>query len=309
MAIFFSRRTYNASKDAFNKHPSAITRYVSMPGKKPGAGGWKSVMCTQDEWLQNVRDAGGDKDIMIYVHGFNTDQKDMLDRMEKIEKNLKAQGYEGAVIGFDWPSDGTIFAYKKDKADAKTVAPFLVSDGILPLLSISPRPKIHLLAHSMGALVVLRAFSDFGDSAGPGTGAWKVAEVTFASADVDRTWLEQGAWGSLVLKHRSKRFTNYYSREDLVLDISEKIQNGGRERVGRDGMPELSASGHFDVRCDAQYLRDVKPSKQRQKYSHRWWFDNEGYFEDLHAVIKGEDVSSMSTRRAIAGTSDQELFT
>ncbi len=308
MAIFFSRRTYNASKDKFRKNPSAITRYVSITGTKPGTGGWKDAMFSQSDWLDIVKDAGAAKGVMIYVHGFNTDQDEMLDRMEKIENGLRVQGFEGAVIGYDWPSDGTVFAYKKDKADAKTVAPFLVSDGIVPLLSISPRPKIHLLAHSMGAYVVLRGFSDFGDSVGPGSGGWKVEDVTFASADIDQTWLEKGAWASLVLKHRAKRFTNYYSREDLVLDVSEKIQNGGRERSGRDGMPALVAPGHVDVRCDAQYLRDVKPSKQTQVFSHRWWFENEGYFADLNAVIEGKDAASIATRRAIAGTSDQELF-
>ena len=74
-------------------------------------------------------------------------------------------------------------------------------------------------------------------------------------------------------------------------------------------MPELVAPGHFDVECSAQYLKDVKPSKQKQVYSHRWWFDNAGYFRDLNAVINGADADTMPTRRTRAGTSDQELFT
>ncbi len=301
MALFFSRRTYNASKKKFTIKPAAKTRYVSISHTSSDGRIRKGGIIKQKKWLEMVQKAGGDKDVLIYVHGFNTSQKEMLDRLAKIEKGVRSKGYKGAVVAFDWPSDGSVLSYDKDRSDAKVVAPHLVGDGILPLLAMSPRPKVHLIAHSMGAFVVLRAFSDFGDSAGSGSGNWGVDQVMFASADVDSAWLEKGAWGGLVLGNRSKRFTNYYSGRDKVLALAGGLVHGGRDRAGHVGMPTLTTKGHWDIYCNEQYKRDVPKPKRTKVYSHRWWFDSKGFFKDLTLTIGGKDAESMATRKKTTG--------
>lgn len=308
MALFFSRRTYNASKKKFTLKPAAKTRYVNLTKASADGRIRSGSIVKKSAWLDLVRHAGGDKEVLIYVHGFNTSQTDMLDRLGKIETGVRAKGFKGAVVAFDWPSDGSVHAYDRDRADAKAVAPHLVGDGMLPLLAMSPRPKVHILAHSMGGLVVLRAFSDFGDSAGSGGGIWKADQVMFASADVDSAWLEKGAWGSLVLRKRSKRFTNYYSGLDKVLALSDGIVHGGRDRAGRSGMPSMTAKGHWDIFSDAQYKRDVPKSKRTKVYSHRWWFDNKGFYKDVALTIQGKDAKTMPTRKKTT-TSDLALLT
>ncbi|NOC83773.1 alpha/beta fold hydrolase [Ruegeria sp. HKCCD6428] len=296
MALFFSRRTYNAPKKKFTLKPAAKTRYVHITQQSPGGKIRKGSIVKRAKWLDLVRQEGGDSAVLIYVHGFNTSQKDMLDRLGKIETNLRGNGYQGAVVAFDWPSDGSVHTYDSDRSDAKAVAPHLVGDGILPLLGMSPRPKVHLIAHSMGALVVLRAFSDFGDSAGPGNKIWSADQVMFASADIDSEWLEKGAWGDLVLKKRCKRFTNYYSRKDKVLALAGGIVHGGRRRAGRVGMPKLTSKGHWDIFCDHQYQRDVPKGQRKMMKSHRWWFDSGGFYEDLALTIDGHSEKTMPTR-------------
>ncbi|MES0863103.1 alpha/beta fold hydrolase [Ruegeria sp. SCPT10] len=296
MALFFSRRTYNAQKKKFTLKPAAKTRYVHITQKTADGRIRKGGIIKKAKWLNLVQQQGGDSAVLIYVHGFNTSQKDMLDRLDKIEKSVRANGYKGAVVAFDWPSDGSLHTYDSDRADAKAVAPHLVGDGMLPLLGMSPKPKVHILAHSMGALVVLRAFSDFGDSAGPGNKIWSADQITFASGDVDADWLEKGAWGDLVLKKRSKRFTNYYSGKDKVLALSGGLVNGGRERVGRVGMPKLTSKGHWDIYCEEQYKRDVPKGQRKMAKSHRWWFDSKGFYKDLSLTIDGHDAKTMPTR-------------
>ncbi|KIC45809.1 hypothetical protein RA28_08975 [Ruegeria sp. ANG-S4] len=300
MALFFSRRTYNASKKKFTLKPAAKTRYVSITKSSSDGRIKKGGIIKKAAWLDLLRQQGGDKEVLIYVHGFNTSQKGMLDRMAKIEKGVRSKGFKGAVVAFDWPSDGSVHAYDKDRSDAKKVAPHLVGDGMLPLLAMPSRPKVHIIAHSMGALVVLRAFSDFGDSAGS-VGNWGADQVMFASADVDSAWLEKGAWGGLVLKKRSKRFTNYYSTRDKVLALSGGLINGGRARAGHVGMPNLKTKGHWDIFCDEQYKRDVPKSKRSRVYSHRWCFDNDGFFKDVALTIGGRDARTMPTRRKTTG--------
>lgn len=294
MALFFSRRTYNATKKAFTNNAAEKTRYVTMSDTTPRRGSNLS----QADWLDLVRAEGGNTEILIYVHGFNTSQNDMLDRMAKIKAGVKAQGFNGAVIAYDWPSNGSVLAYGSDRRDAKKTAPYLVQDGILPLLGLSPKPRIHLIAHSMGAYAVLRAFSDFGDAAGAFSGRWGVDQVTFVSGDVDSAWLEKGAWGSLVLKHRSKRFTNYFSGQDRVLAVGEEFVNAGSPRAGQVGMPELTAPEHWDIYSDAQFRKDVPKSKQNEQVlSHRWWFDSSGFYKDLTRTLAGDDAESMPTRK------------
>ena len=104
MALFFSRRTYNATKKAFTNNAAEKTRYVTMSDTTPRRGSNLS----QADWLDLVRAEGGNTEILIYVHGFNTSQNDMLDRMAKIKAGVKAQGFNGAVIAYDWPSNGSV---------------------------------------------------------------------------------------------------------------------------------------------------------------------------------------------------------
>lgn len=302
MPLFFSRRAYNASKKRFTNNPSDPTRYVSINGTSPGPGGWSGQMRTQKDWLSEVLAAGGDKDILIYVHGFNTSQHDMLERSILIENGLRKHGYEGAVVSFDWPSDGTVLAYDRDKEDAKTVASSLVTDGLWPMMKLSPRPKVHLLAHSMGAYLITRAFAPFGDASGPGSSRWRCDEIMFASADLYRNTLAKGAANQLLLSHRSKRMTNYYNREDKVLKLSSNIVHGTKARAGRKGIPNQIAKDHVDVSCTKQYRRDAEPIDPGLTYSHRWWFDNDGFYEDVALTLAGTATDAMTTRFTTTGT-------
>lgn len=308
MALFFTRRAYNSKTKKFTNNPASLTRYVTITKKSASGKILSGGSVKLDDWIEMVRDDGGEKGVLIYVHGFNTSQIDMLKRLDKIEQGVKANGFKGSVIAFDWPSNGNVLAYDADRRDAKEVAPHLVGEGIIPLLEGLSSPKIHIIAHSMGGLVVLRGFSDFGDSAGGSGKIWSLDQITFASADVDSAWLEKGAWGDLVLNKRSKRFTNYYSGKDRVLALADGLINGGRDRAGHSGMPSLTSSNHWDVYCDEQYLRDVPKSKRSMTRSHRWWFENDEFYEDLGLTLAGKDATKMKTRKKTT-TSDQALLT
>ncbi|WP_422048867.1 alpha/beta fold hydrolase [Shimia sp.] len=297
MALFFSRRAYHAKTQKFTNNPASVTRYVAVSQTNPDGTIHKGAAIPQADWLDRVKQAGGGNEVLIYVHGFNTSQTDMLRRLKKIEDGVRAQGFTGAVIAYDWPSDGTVLAYNTDRTDAKKTAPYLVCDGIVPLLNMTPRPKVHLIAHSMGALVVLRGFAGVGDSASAGARNWKVDEVTFCAADVNADWLERGAWGALVLDRRAARFTNYYSGRDEVLAFAGGLINGGRERAGHMGISEPITKGQWDIYCNEQYKRDVPDNEKTQVYSHRWWFDNDGFYKDLALTIDGADAQTMATRR------------
>ncbi|WP_300058302.1 alpha/beta fold hydrolase [uncultured Roseobacter sp.] len=306
MTLFFTRRTYNAAKQKFTNNPAALTRFVQITKGPDSKGRWSGGAINQSDWLRAVKQEASANEITVYVHGFNTDQIDMLRRLDKIKTGLRAQGYRGAVIGYDWPSDGKVFSYDQDRNRVKDTAQFLVRDGILPLLALSPRPKINLIAHSMGAYVILRGFSNFDDTAGPGASAWRANEIAFLSGDVARNWLGKGAWGALLLSHRARRFTNYYSEGDRVLPISA-FTDGFRKRVGRDGLPTITETTHIDVNATPQYLRDVPPGKRGKARSHRWWFDSSALYADLAQTFAGKAPGSLATRQDV-GEEDLALM-
>ncbi|WP_298971389.1 alpha/beta fold hydrolase [uncultured Roseobacter sp.] len=307
MTLFFSRRTYNASKTKFTNNPAQLTRYVRITDGPDADGTWSGGIISQKDWLDQVHAEAETDEVTIFVHGFNNDQLDMLRRFDKIKTGLRDQGYRGAVVAFDWPSEGNVLAYDNDKRNAKATAQCLVEDGIIPLTTRSNATKINLIAHSMGAYLTLRALSDFGDAASPGSGVWKLNQIMFVSGDADARWFARGAWGSLLLAHRSNRFTNYFSQLDQVLNLPAVIGNGLQKRVGRSGMPQVIDKNHVDVYSHEQYLQDVILQDRTTAFSHQWWFDNDKFYKDAALTIAGEDAQQMPTRRRM-NTTDLALL-
>lgn len=305
MPLFVTRRAYSTTKHRFTHNRATVTRHVSVPDDVSPGG---DHIIDQATWLSQVKAAAAGGEILIYVHGFNTEQSEMLERRRKIELGLAAAGWNGLVIAYDWPSDGTIWAYLSDRNDAKKTAPYLVTDAVGPLLNLRPQPKVHLLCHSMGAYLSLRGFSGTGDSGAPGTVPWSVGEVAFVAADADKPWMEAGAWGALVMDLRCDRLTNYHSTRDQVLNLAEGIVHG-QQRAGRNGMPVAVPARFHDVYCAAQYDAKVPAAGKTLRGSHTWYFNDPGFYQDLALTLGGADPASMPTRRAVAGSSDLALLT
>ena len=304
MTLFFSRRTFNETTKRFTNNAAALTRYVEIPETNITVN--KDHIIDKDAWTSKVLAQGQTPELVIYVHGFNTDQIEMLRRQRKIEAGLRANGYQGAVIAYDWPSDGSVHSYDSDREDAKTVASFLVTEGIALFLNETPRLKIHIIAHSMGCYLTLRGFSGSGDA--PGARPWGVDQFLAVSGDVDAAWMGSGVWGSLVTDLRTNRFTNYYAPTDRILKLSKFI-NGLKPRLGRAGLPELVPMDHQDVRCSEQYLDKVDRADQSARYSHNWYFDDPGFLEDAARTIAGEAADQMPTRETRANLDDPILMT
>jgi len=304
MTLFFSRRTYNARTDKFTINAAKLTRYVEITS--PGISVQKGHLLERATWKAKVLAKAETPDLVIYVHGYNTSQIEMLRRQRKIEDGLRANGYRGAVVGYDWPSDGELLAYSADIADAKKVAPYLVTQGIALFLNETPRMKIHVIAHSMGAYLTLRGFSGVGDA--PGARKWGVDQMLTVAADADAEWMRSGAWGSLVMAHRANRITNYHSTADKVLKKA-RFFNGMEPRLGRQGLPDLVPTSHFDLRCTEQYRDKVHADDQNLRYSHTWYFDDDGFLKDAALTIAGKAADQMETRQARPHSNDQMLMT
>lgn len=304
MALFFTRRTYNARLKRFTNNVATVTRHVKLE-LRPG-GRFEGGIISEQDWLDQVAQATGGHGLVIYVHGFNTSQHSMLVRCALIEQGLAAAGFRGAVVAFDWPSQGVVSAYNPDMAAAKAVAPFLVPDGVRPLIARLGGQPLHMLCHSMGCYLSLRALSGVGEV--PGAPSVHLDQVLFAAGDVEAEHFRQGAWGALVMQFRCNRMTNYYSVADRVLQFSGVI-NGGRQRAGFVGLPDPKGANAVDIYTTAQFRKHVPASDQDDYvYSHNWYYENAGFYEDVALTLAGTPDAQMPTRRP-TNISDRALLT
>lgn len=292
MQYFLTRRTYNAQKQKFTNNPASVTRYVAMGASSGEAS--KGHVLPVDKWAAKVLAEEGSKQVLIFVHGFNTDQHEMLTRLTKISKGAKDAGFDGRVVAFDWPSAGktSLGAYRTDRTNAKAVARYMVLDGIKTLKKANPSVKIHLLAHSMGALLSLRGMSEVGNSLAPGGSGAYLDKAAFVAGDVEQDWMEPGAWGGMVTSMRAKAFTNYYSKGDLVLDVSGQFVNWPSQRAGQHGIDAKLPARDADVSCEARYKTFIPKKRDRNtRNSHTWYFDDKLFYKDLVAMLQGKSLA------------------
>ena len=261
-------------------------------------------------WLREVLNASTGRinletrqpmgDLVIYVHGYNHSPETMLMRLRDLRMGLEAQGFTGAVIGFDWPSADSALNYLEDRWDAKQTANMLVREGIESFVRLQ-RPdceiNLHILAHSMGSYVVREAFDYADDRRSLAAVSWSVSQVLLFGADISATSLTDGnPKGSSLYRH-CNRLTSYFNHFDNVLSLSNIKRVGVAPRAGRVGIPAELPRKAVDVDCSARFDA-VAEAYSRDKFAgHRWYFTDEVFLRDAYETIMGDtDRESVSTR-------------
>ena len=239
-------------------------------------------------------------DILLYVHGFNTETGEMLRRHRKIKSKLAAAGFKGAVVSFDWPSDNKAINYIEDRWDAKKTALKLVEQGIRRFVAYQRDDcdiNVHILAHSMGTYVVREAFDDADDVANIASVSWSVSQVMIIGGDVSAQSLGANKSKSSSLYRHTVRLTNYFNPYDDVLKLSNVKRVGVSPRVGRIGLPAVVPQKAVNVNCGGYYDTN-KGNFAGTKYAgHNWYFDDNKFFKDVFHTIKGDiDRDMIPTR-------------
>lgn len=269
---------------------------------------WVKELRRAATWGTDARRGDGDRgDLVVFVHGYNNDLKIIRDRHEQLEKDLSSVGFKGAVLTFCWPSNDIGLNYLEDRHDAKKSAMQLVSDGI-KLLSAHQTPdctiNIHLLGHSTGAYVIREAFDDADDSALPNN-AWSVSQVVFIAGDVSSGSMTAGNSSTDSLYRHCNRLTNYFSKHDSALKLSNVKRLGVAPRVGRVGLPQDAPGKAVDIDCsDYFHLLDTDDAIRKQDqpvthgaFDHSWHIGNKVFVADLFETLKGDlDRSVIPTR-------------
>lgn len=238
-------------------------------------------------------------DVLIFIHGFNTDLRMVLHRHRLLRKGLKAQGFKGALVSFDWPSADSALNYLDDRVDAKQTAIRLVSDGIAPLTAFMRQDcqiSVHVLAHSMGAFVLREALDDADDRRALVTTGWSLSQVMICSGDVSADSMGPSPVSSSLYRH-CIRLTNYSNPFDAVLSISNAKRVGVSPRVGRIGLPALAPAKAVNVNVGSYYDEHRERFADVANSDHSFYFSSPEFLKDVEFTILGEiDRASIPTR-------------
>ncbi len=191
--------------------------------------------------LQGRIGASKEKEVFIFIHGFNTSFEQAAEGTAQLAADL---AIDGAPILYSWPSKASLLAYGADEKEA------LVDSQIADLAAFmssvaksSGATRVHLVAHSMGNRFLLKALVKLAEL--PADQRPQFDEIVLASPDVgvdDFT----GVWPQV--RGLGQRYTLYASTRDKALMVSGQIHD--MQRIG-DAHRIVTAAGLQTVETTA----------------------------------------------------------
>jgi esterase/lipase superfamily enzyme len=216
------------------------------------------------------------RNILVFVHGFNTSFEDAAVRAAQIAADLN---FDGTVVLFSWPSAASITSYVRDQQAARNAGFHLLRLLRGPLVAAQP-DHVELLGHSMGSETIAKALS----LAPVIDSLPRFEQVVFAAPDLDRR-----VFGREILPRlgtRATRVTLYASNDDDALRASRAVNGVWRLGLGGDSLVVIKGMDTIDatrVRADA--------------LGHTL-FGNQAFLADLSALLA--EGKSPAERRLLA---------
>jgi esterase/lipase superfamily enzyme len=123
---------------------------------------------------------GSNRDILLYVHGFNTNYDESRFRLAQIVEDGR---FGGVPVLFTWPSTNNLLDYGAARESA-TVSRDALAKLIRQLTETPGVGRVHILAHSMGAWLTMEALRQDAIAGAPAL-ADKLGDVMLAAPDID----------------------------------------------------------------------------------------------------------------------------
>lgn len=181
------------------------------------------------------RQKSGERDVMVYVHGYNNSFADGVFRTVQLMHDFKLPGIG---VHYSWPSAAHPLGYTYDRDSV-----LFARDGLEQLLRevSEARPdRIILVGHSLGSMLVMETLRQI-EIRDPNWSKRHLGGVVLVSPDLDVD----------VFKQQSKRFTAlpqpfiiFVSEKDRALQLSSTI-NGDKKRLGL--LADASVVGELPV--------------------------------------------------------------
>ncbi|MDE1994703.1 MAG: alpha/beta fold hydrolase, partial [Rhizobiaceae bacterium] len=157
------------------------------------------------------------REIFIFVHGYNNNVSESLYRTAQIVNDF---GVQSVPLSYAWPSAAAIPLYVFDRDSS-----IFARDGLADTIAMAAETKakdVVLVGHSMGAFVVMEALRNL---AMLGKRAYfsRLGGVVLAAPDIDVDVFESQAHDIGVLPHP---FTIIVSQRDRALSVSRFLVGG-----------------------------------------------------------------------------------
>ncbi len=164
---------------------------------------------------------GSNRDVLLYVHGFNTNYDEARFRLAQIVEDGR---FGGVPVLFTWPSSDNLLGYEAARETATASR-----DGLASVLrDLSELPdvgRIHILAHSLGTWLAMEALRER-SIAGSRDLNGKLGNVVLAAPDIDLSVFRE------QLTHIDPSHVSVLvSSKDRALSLSSWLA-GDRPRLG-----------------------------------------------------------------------------
>ena len=211
--------------------------------------------------LKNVTE----KDILIFIHGFNVTFTSAIRRTAQISYDLK---FKGVPMTYSWPSQGDVNSYMRDESSIQYTVPHLLT-FLQTIIENKKDANIHLIGHSMGTRALTNALKEI-SYIYPNKHVFK--NIILAAPDIDKDVFI----GLLpFIKKTTEQITLYVSSDDTALKLSETLHSG--ERIGQDGGDNIFVIKGLDT-IDATGI-------DTSLLGHSYFAEKEVLLNDLKDVI------------------------
>jgi esterase/lipase superfamily enzyme len=173
------------------------------------------------------------RDILLYIHGFNTTFDEAALTMAQVAYDLD---FKGDALFYSWPSTGKLLGYVRDQNNTDWSLRNL-SAFLRELASKADDKSICLLAHSMGNRELLGAFVDLMRNNPDLKKKFRV--IILAAPDVDAEIFCRDI--ASYLTDQQTLVTIYVSRRDTALNASKELS--GYVRAGGVNKEPLVVNG------------------------------------------------------------------
>ena len=164
---------------------------------------------------------GVNRDVLVFVHGFNTSFDEARLRAAQIAYDSR---FGGVTVMFTWASKSEFLGYVSDK-DSATASRDALQDLLTTLSETPGVGKIHVLAHSMGGWLAMEALLQEAIAGRRDLGG-HLGQIMLASPDIDLD-----VFSAQMARLRPADVTVFASSKDRALSLSSALAQS-RVRVG-----------------------------------------------------------------------------
>lgn len=243
--------------------------------------------------LSRALRAGGQRDVLLYVHGFNSQFDDTLQTLVQL---WQATDRTALPLAFSWPSGNPgAFGYFKDRESGE-FSIFHFKETLRLLSSTPGVRRIHIIAHSRGSDVATSALRELVIEARAGgrdpRATLKIENLIMVAPDLDFSIVRQ----RLIAERFGPAFgriTIYINPEDGALGLAQMLMAGTRfGRLSADQLDETER--RIFARIGNVHFINVSAVTARS--SHNYFRKNPEVLADMSVVIRSSALPDSPLR-------------